>query len=195
MCECPALAAFRAAHGPDLLRSYEEVGVAPPPLLLDALSTGLFPLPRLALDPNHRPPPAGSFRWVYRDEDCQVIRGRIYTDASRIIFAHPDTVRLGWALVAVNDDNVITAIARGTPPDYIDDIPAAEAWALVQATTFAASGSTFFSDCKPCVDGIAAGRKASCGANRPLARVLGRIFDNIGPFPDNAFVWMPPTLP
>ena len=86
---------------------------------------------------------------------------------------------------------VVTAIASGTPPDYITDIPAAEAWALFQATTFAELGSVILSDCEPCVDGIHSGRKVACAANRPLARVMNLIFDNKGLLPDTAFVWMP----
>ena len=191
VCDCPQLSADRSQWGPDLLNDLLQRGEAVPQLMRAALSSGLYPVPRLNLQPHLVPPPDGTFRWVYRRGELQTLSGRIYTDASRINDSHPDVVRLGWAVVAVDDDHVVTAIASGTPPDYITDIPAAEAWALFQATTFAELGSVILSDCKPCVDGIHSGRKVACAANRPLARVMNLIFDNKGLLPDAAFVWMP----
>ena len=151
-----------------------------PQLLRAAISTGLYPMPKLNLQPHLLPPPDGTFRWIYRKDETQSLSRRIYTDASRINDSHPDVVRLGWAVVAVGDDHAVAAIARGTPLSYITDIPAAEAWRLFQATTFAELGSVIHSDCKPYVDGIHSGRKAGCAANRPLARVMDLIFDNKG---------------
>ena len=74
-------------------------------------------------------------------DDLPSSSGEVYTDSSRMCNGHPDTIRLGWAFVAVNENNVGTAIARGTPPSFVEDIPAAEAWALYQATTFASLGT------------------------------------------------------
>ena len=191
VCDCPQLSAERIQLGPDLLTELLLKGEAVPQLMRAALTSGLYPLPRLRLQPHLVPPPEGTFRWVFRKSDQQTLTGCIYTDASRINDGHPDTVRLGWAVVAVDADHSVTAIASGTPPDYITDIPAAEAWALFQATTFAELGSVIYSDCKPCVDGIHSGRKAACAPSRPLARVMNLIFDNKGLLPDTAFVWMP----
>ena len=82
-------------------------------------------------------------------------------------------------------------MARGTPPSWVIDIPGAEAWALYQAGSKAEPGSTFRSDCKPCVDAIAEGKAVSCSAKRPLARInslLHHVFDDAD---QNAVVWMP----
>ena len=92
-----------------------------------------------------------------------------------------------------DEDNYITHIARGIPPAYIEDIPGAEAWALVQATTFASHDTIFFSDCLPCILAIHSGRKTAVTSKSPLARPLGLIFDNLGDGESRArnFVWLP----
>ena len=76
----------------------------------------------------------------------------------------------GWAdapsgpqwlgFVVRNDDNIIIASASGLPPEWIDDIPGTEAWALAQVAMHAELGCTFFVECKPCVDAFHDGPKA-----------------------------------
>ena len=119
------------------------------------------------------------------------VRGVIYTDGSRRFDRHPDTLRLGWSMVVLDRHNHVVAIARGATPDFVDDIPGAEAWAILQAAAIAAPGSTFRSDCKPCVDAIHAGRIWACAANRPLARIYQELFPHIDEVPVSSFVWMP----
>ena len=63
------------------------------------------------------------------------------------------------------------------PPAYVHDIPGAEAWAILQASAFALPGCTFWSDCKPCVDALHAGRAWACSATRPLARAFVLLFE------------------
>ena len=93
-----------------------------------------------------------------RGEDSDhAYKGVFYTDGSRLMNQHADTVRLGWSFVVFGDRGQVLAIAGGSPPSYITDIPGAEAWALVQAARVALLGSCFRSDCKPCVDEIHAG--------------------------------------
>ena len=82
-------------------------------------------------------------------------KAKFYSDGSRMDEKHQSMVRFGLAFVALDPDERIVAIARGTPPHWVTDIPGAEAWALVQAGLKAEPGSTFRSDCKPCVDAIA----------------------------------------
>ena len=100
-------------------------------------------------------------------------------------------MRLGWALVALDKFNHVVAIARGSPPDYIDDLPSAEAWALVQAAAIALPGSTFESDCKPCIGAIHSELQLACAPGRPLARVFKQLIVHIDDVPITNFVWMP----
>ena len=88
---------------------------------------------------------------------------------------------------------MVVAAASGVPPHYILDIPEAEAWALLQASAYAAATSEFRSDCNPCVDAINVGRACACVTNRPLARVFTLLFDLMERqgHEARAFVWMP----
>ena len=62
------------------------------------------------------------------------MEGKVYPDDSRRFAAFGSSfVRLGWAMVAVDSEGTITAMASGVPPEWITDIPGAEAWALLQA--------------------------------------------------------------
>ena len=81
----------------------------------------------------------------------------------------------------------------GGGPWYITDVPGAEAWAILQAAAHALPGSSFKSDCKPCVEAIARGRAVACSARRPLARVFNRIFDlfELRDFSHSDVAWMP----
>ena len=142
----------------------------------------MYPLPRLRLDDEHRAPAHGTFNWLLCPQDpdglpAHEFQACCYTDGSRIHNRHPDTLRLGWAFAAVNPDGFVIAAASGVPPWYITDVPGAEAWAILQAAAHALPGSSFRSDCKPCVDFISSGRAVACSARRPLARVFNRIFD------------------
>ena len=162
-----------------------------------AFSSGLFPVPRLPLQPDECPPEQGTFTWVRWQDDSEDLdksfSGTVYTDGSRVHDGHPDTRRLGWSFVVPDEAGLVIAAARGSPPRYVSDIPGAEAWAILQATAFARPGCRFFSDCKPCVDAIAAGRAWACSAKRPLARVFGLLFDNIelAGIEPSAVTWMP----
>ena len=160
--------------------------------LREAFSTGLFPLKIIQLPADQTPPPQGTFEWVMKQEGLGGhISGSVYTDGSRIHDVHPDTMRLGWAFVVLDRHNHVVAIARGVPPEHVRDIPGAEAWALLQATSIALAGSTFKSDCKPCVDAIHAGRSWACDARRPLARIFKQMYIHIDDVPTSNFTWMP----
>ena len=82
-------------------------------------------------------------------------------------------------------------MARGIPPSWVIDIPGAEAWALYQARSNAEPGSSFRSDCEPCVDAIAEGKVVSCSAKRPLARVNSLMHHVMDDASQNSVVWMP----
>ena len=165
-----------------------QPGAIPGPIQ-EAFATALFPLPRLESD--NKPPADGSFNWIINECNVDFVGGRIYTDASRVDDDHPDTMRLGWAFVVLDSLNHVVAVASGVPPYYVDDIPGAEAWALLQAATIALPGSTFYSDCKTVVDAVHAGIEVACGPHRPLSRVLSMLFTQLDDVPSQHVVWMP----
>ena len=190
MCDCPILQDLRQQHAPSTLLQLATTEGSWQ--IREAFATCLFPLKILELPPTQLPPPQGTFEWVQRQDALGGhIQGKVYTDGSRIHDVHPDTMRLGWAFVVLDQHDHIVAIARGVPPDYVRDIPGAEAWALLQASSLALAGSTFKSDCKPCVDAIHAGELWACDARRPLARIFRQLFAHIGDVPASSFVWMP----
>ena len=177
-------------HGPPVINGYDSERI--PWQVRDSFATGLFPLSKVTLKADQRPPVNGTFEWVLQQEGLSGhVSGAIYTDGSRRFDLHPDTMRLGWSLVVLNRHNHVVAIARGATPDFVDDIPGAEAWAILQAAAIAVPGSTFRSVCKPCIDSIHAGCSWACAANRPLARIYRQLFPHIDDVPVANFVWMP----
>ena len=180
VCQCPFFHAQRAESQVRMLVEAAGDLDSLPHELQCAFSSGLIPVPRLPLRANEQPPAAGTFEWVRWCEDEDLDRsfsGTVYTDGSRIHANHPDTRRLGWSFVVLSEDGRVVAAARGSPPAHVHDIPGAEAWAILQAVAYALPGSSFWSDCKPCVDALHAGRAWACSARRPLARVFGLLFD------------------
>ena len=161
VCQCPA---FQAQRAESQVRTLVEAGGdldKLPHELQCAFSSGLIPMPRLTLTACESPPVDGSFEWIRWCESEELdhsFTGTVYTDGSRIHDDHPDTRRLGWSFVVLNGAGHVIAAARGSPPAYVHDIPGAEAWAILQASAFALPGCTFWSDCKPCVDALHAGR-------------------------------------
>ena len=193
VCHCPQLGLLRAAAGPRLLRHDQREGVETPAQLCAAYASGLFPVPRLVMDQRAVPPAEGTFEWIRGQELGYDIIGVFYTDGSCRDAQHGDTKRLGWSFVVMGPGERVIAAARGYPPAFITDNTGAEAWALLQAIAFCGGGSSFRSDSKPCVDGIASGRQLACSARRPLARVFNLLFDIIefkGVSPYD-FVWLP----
>ena len=73
-----------------------------------------------------------TFRWIV-EPPGGTFQGRCYTDGSRLDGPVALVARNGWAFVVVGAEDQVIAVARGTPPDWIDDIPGTEAWALLQA--------------------------------------------------------------
>ncbi len=111
-----------------------------------------------------------SFEWVVQPSELPV-SGKVYTDGSRIdAEIDQDVARLGWSVVVVEDDGRIVASAKGIPPEWIIDIPGAEAWAILQGTNIVMPGSPYRVDCKPCIDAI---HQASLGRRLAIALWLG----------------------
>jgi len=155
---------------------------------VSAYSRALF----LALAARDVPPPAqqASFHWVLRPPGGTVC-AKFYTDGSRLDGPSALLARHGWSFVAMDRGGAVVAVARGVPPPWVDDIPGAEAWAVLQAAYVAELGSQFRIDCEPCVKAIHRGRAWATSAERPHARLYGLLFSAIDDTPVEAFVWMP----
>ena len=104
------------------------------------------------------PPPAkeATFEWHVFSLGG-TFKGKVYSDGSRLDGPTPLLARNGWAFVVINGDGELIASASGLPPDWVDDIPGTEAWAVVHAGMHAEPGCEFYVDCQPCVDAFKAG--------------------------------------
>ena len=77
----------------------------------------------------------------------------------------------------LDDDGALTALGFGTPPSWIDSVPAAEAWALLAAASRSMPGTTFKADCMDVVDTHRLGPAYATSANRLWARVWAMIYN------------------
>lgn len=103
---------------------------------------------------NHQRSQTETFEWIMRPEGGR-IRGRIYTDGTMLDGPDLFFARCGWAFVAIDGKGVVTAIARGFPPPWIDDIHGSEVWAMVQASLVAVPGQcTNHCDCESVVTAV-----------------------------------------
>ena len=141
------------------------------------------------------PPPAteATFRWHVAAPGW-TFRGKVYTDGSRLDGPTPLLARNGWGFVVLDDDGATIAAASGLPPEWIEDIPGTEAWALTQAAMRAELGCVFFVDCQPCVDAFHDGPEACRADNKPLARVHAVMHVALDDVPKQAVIWMPAHL-
>jgi hypothetical protein len=136
------------------------------------------------------PSAESTFIWLKYPEGG-IVSGKVYSDGSRLDGPSKLIARNGWAFVAVDSSGQITAAAHGVPPDWIDDIPGAEAWAVLQAASRAQPGTQYRVDCKPCVDAFHKGLAWATRDNRPLARVHRLMFMALDDTDAAAMVWMP----
>ena len=148
---------------------------------------GLYPAQIVAIPPK---PAEATFEWVIRPPDG-LVTGTIYTDGSRLDGKFPTLAVNGWAFVAINDSNQITAIARGIPPPWIGDIPGTEAWAVLQAALRRTPNAPLRIDCEPCVKAIHGGMKWATAAARKHARVNALLLSALEDTPNDIVVWMP----
>ena len=137
-----------------------------------------------------KPQVEASFKWILRPPGGTLI-GTVYTDGSRLDGPSANLARNGWAFVVADELGEVIAIASGVPPDWVEDIPATEAWALVQAAVYAEPGSTFLVDCKPCVDAVHKGPEAAQSEQNPHARVHMLMLQLLEDVPPESTIWMP----
>ena len=157
-----------------------------------ALTRALVPVPDVA---ERWTPSEGTINWILKPTRDVPFKAVFYTDASAIDFKYQSLRRLAWAFVAYDRCGVKVAEANGHPPPWIRSVAGAEAWALYMATVVARQGSVFTSDCKAVVHAMSRGRRWATAANRPLARVFGVLFDELGEGDHSErVIWMPAHL-
>ena len=140
---------------------------------------------------NHERSKVETFEWIKRPEGGR-ISGRIYTDGSMLDGPELFMARCGWALVAINELGIVTAIARGVPPPWIDDIHGTEVWALVQASLLAEPGQcTFLCDCESVVTAVHEGMNQATSAKNRYARAYGILQGALDDTPAEKILWMP----
>jgi hypothetical protein len=151
------------------------------------LERALFPSVAAAVPP---PKIEESFEWLVCPP-AGTFCGTVYSDGSRLDGPTQLLARNGWAFVVVDPQGHIVASASGATPDWVDDIPGAEAWALLQAASRAEPGCAYRVDCEPCVKAVHRGRKWATSDRRPHARVYGLLFAALDDTDNDAVVWMP----
>ena len=114
-----------------------------------------------------KPSKAATFGWILRPPGG-TFKGTVYTDGSRLDGPTAALARNGWAFVVRDDLNNVIAIASGVPPEWVEDIPSTEAWALYQAALCAEPGCTFMVDCQPCVDAAHKGQAGQVRRGTPM---------------------------
>ena len=93
--------------------------------------------------------------------------------------------------MVIGDRDQLIVSASGIPPDWVDDIPGTEAWALVPVWMHAEPGCTFFVDCEPCVKAFHVGPRACSIDNKTVARVHAVMHAAMDDAPSEAVIWMP----
>ena len=119
-----------------------------------------------------------SLRWAVRPVDGW-LSGKVYTDGSMIDgppYFDGLCRRLGWSIVALDQDCNVTASAYCIPAAWIDTVYGAELWAFWQAARLALPGIPFRTDCLSVLKVFQAGKRAACGSNSKLARAWHGVF-------------------
>ena len=102
------------------------------------------------------------FEWEVRPQDGVIESNvTIYTDGSMVDGPSPDIGRVGFGIVAINEEGEVVAKGFGTPPAWINSVPGAETWALYEALRNMVPGSSIRSDCAAVVKRFKAGKKAA----------------------------------
>ncbi len=135
----------------------------------------------------------GTFRWAVKPRDADLpLLATFYTDGSALDGYARMLARYGWSFVVVDNHGRIVAAAHGVPPAWVESVAAAEAWALVQAALVARPGSVYKTDCLAVLKSMRAGRVSATAHDRPLARVMAKLFNYFEDADEAAsVVWLP----
>lgn len=136
-----------------------------------------------------KPSKEALFHWVL-EPPGGIVSGTAHIDGSQLDGPSALLRRFGQSFVAVDDDGEVTTAANGVPPDLVDTIGGAEAWAVHEITMRARSGTGFRVDCKPCVDMVASWAKVATSGKRMLARAYKMLFGAMDAAAEMV-VWMP----
>ena len=181
---CLTLEPQRKLHAPAKCLTALGLGILPNDLLH---TRAIAPAANVVVPP---PDTLDSFVWHIEPpgESC---KGVFYPDGSRLDGPNDLIARNGWSFVAINEHNVVVAAAYGVTPDWVTDIPGAEAWAIYQCSLVSDPGSTYRSDCKPCCQAIWRGINRSTTGDRKHARIFTLMAPCVDDIPASSYVWMP----
>ncbi len=157
--------AIEAASAAELSRGSVEAVLA--------WTRALVPSPCAQVPPKNAD---GTWHWEVRPEQMPV-DGLVYSDASQLDGPDPLLGRFGWSFTIVDEaaPHAVRASAFGTPPDWIDNMNAAEAWAIQMAITVAVPLAVYTADSLEFVRAMERGKKWVTAAARPNARVWGQL--------------------
>ena len=101
----------------------------------------------------------------------------MYTDGSMVDGPSSAIGRVGFGIVALNEEGEVTAKAFGTPPGWINTVPGAEAWALYEALRNMVPGASIRSESASVVNRFKDGKKAATSSKVKSARLWRMIFE------------------
>jgi hypothetical protein len=193
---CPTLEAERMRRLPllqlEALRHAHDVSQGGALVDLAWLTRALSPSLARSVPP---PPARSSFVWVlHAPDEYDASHCTIYTDGS-MIDGPPKydglCARLGWAFVLVSAAGVIVASANGVPPPFVRTVPAAEAWALAEASRSFGALPSYRVDCFGLVQAYRGGRKRATSAMRLDADSWSAIYSAWDESDAVDLAWMP----
>ena len=115
-----------------------------------------------------------------------------YVDASQIDAQDDRSARYGAGLVGVDTRGCLVAAAYGCPPRHVDNIPAAEAWAIWLVLANTPTRRTVHTDCQSNLTLLRSGARNGVKASNRNARVWGSIFAALDGDEGTAWLtWMP----
>ena len=86
---------------------------------------------------------------------------------------------VGWAFVALDDEDRVVAAAFGVPPRWVDTIQGAELWAIQMALSSVSFAGAVYTDCKTVQVGIGRGTGWVHNAKRRYARIWAVIHSSL----------------
>ena len=137
------------------------------------------------------------FSWIVAPAESEDAHLHVwYLDGSMLDGDWVDLRAVGFAIVVVSQGGDLVAYGRGSPPSWCTTAAAAEAWALSVALQLCPFPPDLRTDCLSLLRTAEGGLSKAVAANRPLARIWGRIGCSLDAditclVRDEKLVWVP----
>ena len=175
---CPVTEPYRRLNAPDWLQ--REVGAKLNDSgMLDSTQLAFYtralarhPRPRIT---QFAPEDDGFMEWIIQPGGG-VLSGEVFVDGSRLYAEHNLfglCTSIGYAIATFDEQQNLTALARGRPPHWIRGIYGAELFGLMQAAVSALAVTAFRTDCQSVHTGCSNGRSWANAPSRRFARAWG----------------------